>query len=44
MIRNIVTNTDFLAKKSTLATKEDAQIIQDLKDTLAASLTEARAL
>ena len=37
MIRNIVTNIDFLAKKSTLATKEDAQIIQDLKDTLAAN-------
>ena len=37
MIRPIVTNEQFLAKKSTLATKDDVQIITDLKDTLAAN-------
>lgn len=37
MIRPIVTNEQFLAKKSTLAAKDDVQIITDLKDTLAAN-------
>ncbi len=37
MVRMIVRDESFLSKKSTLANKDDAQVIQDLKDTLSAN-------
>ena len=37
MVKDIVKDVLFLGRKSTLATREDKQIITDLKDTLAAN-------
>lgn len=37
MVKEIVRDTFFLSQKSKLATQEDIQIIQDLKDTLEAN-------
>ncbi len=37
MVRNIVRDVLFLAQKSTPAGKEDAEVIKDLRDTLAAN-------
>lgn len=39
MIKNIVTDIKFLQKKSTPATKLDANIIKDIQDTLLANVS-----
>lgn len=40
MVREIIKDQTFLAKKSVDATKEDAQLVRDLQDTLRAHLEE----